>query len=275
MNISARISSKVGQLTVLATLALVGTAHAANTSLTTNNVKQSTTVNTEFGGSTATAANTTAGAFQVVDNTNTAFWVYCLDPLTAYQSSATYSTASLSDFMTLGGTSSSYNQLFTKTPYVNVNAAHVGAANAYTAQNTSTVLNKLTSLYSHAYADSLTSSTKSAAFQYAIWEIEGDASYSSTAGGLKTASTGAFKTQVDAYLAALTSNNWASVGGLDLRAVTNYTYTAYASNPLGGSQSFLRVTPSSTVPEPGSIALVSLALFGVAYTRRSKASKQD
>ena len=273
MNISARISSKVGQLTVLALLAAVGGAQAASTGLTANGTSQFSSVNTEFGGATATAANTTAGGFQVVDSSKTAFWVYCLDPLTVYQSTATYNTSTLSDFMTLGGSSSSYNQLFTKTAYVNVGPTKVAAGSAYSAQNTTTVLNNLVNLYSHAYNDSLSSATKSAAFQYAIWEVEGDSSYSSTAGGLKTATTGAFKTQVDAYLTALTTNNWASVGGLNLSAVSNYTYTAYASNPLGGSQSFLRVTPSSTVPEPGSIALVSLALFGVAYTRRSKAGK--
>lgn len=273
MNISTRISSKVGQLTVLAMLAMVGGAQAANTNLNTTGASTKLTANTNFGGTNTTANNTSMGTFQVLDSSGSAFWVYCLDPLTTYVQGASYSTASLSDFVALGGSNSSYNQLFTKAPYVNANNAVAGTTNDYKAQNTTTVLDKLTSLYAHAYADSLTNATKSAAFQYAIWEIEGDASYSSTAGGLTTASTGTFKTQVDAYLTALTTNNWASVGGLNLSAVTNYTYTAYVSNPLGGSQSFLRVTPGATVPEPGSIALVSLALFGVAYTRRSKAGK--
>ncbi|MBY0235408.1 MAG: PEP-CTERM sorting domain-containing protein, partial [Burkholderiaceae bacterium] len=188
-----------------------------------------------------------------------------LDPLTAYKAGATYNTASLVDFLTLGGTNSSYNKLFTNPAYSGVTP--------YAAQNTTTVLNKLVSLYSHAYNDSLSSVTKSAAFQYAVWEIEGESAYSSTSGGLKTATTGGFKTQVDAYLTALTNNTWTSVNGANLSATKNYTYTAYVSSPLGGSQTFLRVTDApNTVPEPGSIALVSLALFGVAYTRRSKRS---
>lgn len=269
-NIDLRAKAPLAAMALVASLGM-GQAMAASTTLTTNNVSATTSVNTEFGGNTATAANTSAGAFQVTDSSNTSFWVYCLDPLTTYKAGATYNTALLSDFLSLGGSSSSYNQLFTKSAYTAVASPNVSAANSYQAQNTTTVLNKLVSLYSHAYSESLTSSTKSAAFQYAVWEIEGDSSYSSTAGGLKTASTGAFKTQVDAYLSALTSGNWTSVNGVNLSATKNYIYTAYASAPIGGSQSFLRVTDApNTVPEPGSIALVSLALFGVAYTRRSK-----
>lgn len=260
-NIVLRAKAPLAAMALLACLGM-GQAMAASTVLNTNGVSNTTTVSATFG---STSSNTSAGAFQVKDSNNDAFWVYCLDPLTAYKAGATYNTASLVDFLTLGGANSSYNKLFTNPAYSGVTP--------YAAQNTTTVLNKLVSLYSHAYNDSLSNSTKSAAFQYAVWEIEGEAAYSSTSGGLKTATTGGFKTQVDAYLNALTSNNWTSVNGLNLSATKNYTYTAYVSSPLGGSQTFLRVTDApNTVPEPGSIALVSLALFGVAYTRRSKRS---
>jgi len=259
-NIDLRAKAPFAAMALLACLGM-GQAMAASTVLNTNGVKNTTTVDATFGSSAKTVS---AGAFQVKDSNNDAFWVYCLDPLTAYKAGASYNTASLGDFLTLGGANSSYNKLFT-------NPAYSGAT-PYAAQNTTTVLNKLVSLYSHAYNDSLSSVTKSAAFQYAVWEIEGESAYSSSKGGLTT-STAGVKAQADAYLTALTDNTWTSVNGLNLSATKNYTYTAYVSSPLGGSQTFLRVTDASNkVPEPGSIALVSLALFGVAYTRRSKRS---
>ncbi|ALT77642.1 PEP-CTERM sorting domain-containing protein [Paucibacter sp. KCTC 42545] len=264
-NIDLRAKAPLAAMALLVSLGM-GQAMAASTVLNTTGTSNTTTVSATFG---STTSNTSAGAFQVKDSNNDAFWVYCLDPLTAYKAGATYNTASLVDFLTLGGTNSSYNKLFTNPAYSGVTP--------YAAQNTTTVLNKLVSLYSHAYDDSLKSAAKSAAFQYAVWEIEGESAYSSTSGGLKASailSTAAgFKTQADAYLTALTSNTWTSVNGANLSATKNYTYTAYVSSPLGGSQTFLRVTDApNTVPEPGSIALVSLALFGVAYTRRSKRS---
>jgi len=260
-NIDLRAKAPLAAMALVASLGM-GQAMAASTVLNTTGVSNTATISATFG---STNSSPSAGAFQVKDSNNDSFWVYCLDPLTSYKASVTYNTASLGDFLTLGGANSSYNKLFTNPAYSGVTP--------YAAQNTTTVLNKLVSLYSHAYSDSLSSTTKSAAFQYAVWEIEGESAYSSSAGGLKTSSTGAFKTQVDAYLTALTNNTWTSVNGLNLSATKNYTYTAYVSSPLGGSQTFLRVTDApNTVPEPGSIALVSLALFGVAYTRRSKRS---
>lgn len=267
MNVSAHIFSKVSQLTVFAALVASGGAHASDTKI--NYTGTSTQLATKI---TFSDINLTKniGAFQVAESSGSSFWAYCVDPLTNFVQGASYKTASLNDFVT-GGGNSSYSRMFNGDFYVYINKAFPGT-NDYKAQNTTTVLNKLTSLYAHAYADSLTNATKSAAFQYAIWEIEGDASYSSTAGGLKTATAGSFQTQVDAYLSALTTNNWASVDGMNLSAVTNYTYTTYVANTLGGSQTFLSVVPSA-VPEPSSIALLSLGLAGVAFTRRRKAVK--
>ena len=135
------------------------------------------------------------------------------------------------------------------------------------------VLSDLTNLFQHAYADSITSSVKSAAFQFAIWEVLGDGAGKSTdkkyysAGytnsGLDATETGtAFRTQVDKYLAGL-NGTWAA----GLTGTTNYTFSVYNPNPSGSGQALIRAT-ANAVPEPGSLALVSLAVFGVVYTRR-------
>lgn len=205
------------------------------------------------------ASVSSMGAMAVTDGASN-FWVYCLDPLTTANLPNTYNTTNLANFIT-GTGSNTYTALFTNSTYT--------AAGTYALQNTANVLNKLQDLYSHAYNDSLNSATKSAAFQYAIWEIEGDTGYSSTAGGLKyTSADSAFITQVNAYLTALNSGNWSSVNGVNLGSTSAYTYTVYT--PATSSQVFLRVS-SLKAPEPSSVALAGLALFGVAVSRRKKA----
>jgi hypothetical protein len=152
------------------------------------------------------------------------------------------------------------------------------------------VKNELVSLYSHAYADSLTSILKAQAFAYVVWEIMGDAinASSRTTGAIQSAGTSLTLTgtadplegQIDAYLAALSSNSWTAVNGANLSTATTYAYTVYYDPATTASphqaQNFLVVTPGSggatggTVPVPGSLALAGLGLIGLAGVQRRK-----
>jgi hypothetical protein len=194
--------------------------------------------------------------------TTGSFWAYCVDPGTGTNSGAQYNAVDLATYIkgTNAANPSGYNYT---TLFSDQN--HSGFANAgYAAQNTTVVYDSLVALYSHAFADSLTTTTKSAAFGYAVWEILGQASpYSAdpvTGGALKVASTAtaAFQSQVNAYLGALNSGNW---GGIGLAAATAYTYTVYAAASLDGSQNFLTATPGTTppakVPEPATLLLLA------------------
>ncbi|MEJ6005219.1 PEP-CTERM sorting domain-containing protein [Paucibacter sp. AS339] len=250
------------------------------------------------------AASTSMGAWKVNESgsnvaSGSSFWVYCLDPLNGFNTStpgATYDKTMLNNFVTGGG----YATLFAGSKY---QASNIQGMYDDSTTTTSRVLADLTTLYSHAYYDSLTSGVKSAAFQFAIWEIEGDGKGKSDGNGnsdgkyyakgyagsgldnteaqVWDANSGkwvdtAFTKQVNAYLAALNGTiGWSSVNGADLSGTTNFTYNVYKPNPAGDSQVLLSVTAGNKVPEPGSLALAGLALFGVVYTRRQGKAKND
>jgi MYXO-CTERM domain-containing protein len=237
----------------------------------------------KFTGSTGTYYNQTMGAINVNDGTSS-FWVYCIDPLTAYGTPNTYAVSSLYSYLNGG----SYTAQFAQTGYTSK------AANGYDDQNTAGILNKLVDLYSHAYNDSLTSNLKSAAFQYAVWEVMGESSLGGSSGGLRyntsnvvgTTMPGTFRSQVDAYLSALSTGSWGSVWNSATGTVGNYlasaatfTYTVYTPTPTSGSQAFLKVSSSTSTntgtpaPEPGTLALAAAALFGLGYTRRRQSSR--
>jgi hypothetical protein len=242
-------------------LALAAVSAQAAGTLTTNSSLMETQ-NLVWRNSGVAEADQVGGRNMSFSGTTGSFWAYCVDPGTGTNSGALYNTVDLATYIkgTNAANPSGYNYttLFT-------DQNHSGFANAgYTAQNTTVVYDSLVALYSHAFADSQTTSTKSAAFGYAVWEILGQASpYSAdpvTGGALKMASTAtaAFQTQVNAYLGALNSGNW---GGIGLAAATAYTYTVYAAASLDGSQNFLTATagatPPTKVPEPSMLALLA------------------
>ena len=261
--------------TVFALGAVVSTAQADT--LTYGNAQTTVVEQLEFGNKAEIGVN--SGAFKVYQNTDSAnsFWVYCLDPLEGFNN-ATNTTTSMSLYTYLNGVQ--YQAQFASDNYAEARAGGYVAQ----MQTRSTVLSKLVELYSHAYNDVQNSvvdrNVKSAAFQYAVWEILGDSDYESSStitSGLRFGDTNgdtAFQGYANSYLSALSgggATTWATLG---LTNTSNFTYTVYTSNPGSASQNLLRVTASSTtntgspVPEPGSLALVGAALAGLAYSNR-------
>jgi hypothetical protein len=189
------------------------------------------------------------------------FWAYCIDPRTSYVNNSQYTNTSLANFL---GASGRYASQFGQASYTST------ASTGYVAQNIATVQNSLMNLFSHAYADSLTSGVKAAAFSYAVWEIIGESSYNTNTGGIRSNEVSAWRSQTDAYLSALSTNSWSNVNGVNLNAAMSYLYTVYYTSAQGASQSFLRVTQNTGVPEPGSLALTTVALLGLATVVRRR-----
>ncbi len=216
------------------------------------------------------------------------FWAYCIDPKTGGVPNGTtnYSSTSLDSFLT-GGSSSGYATQVTGTGYSGMSTT------AATQQN---VLNKLTDLYSHAYLDAIgtavpqgalgqsTYSAKAAAFGMVVWEIimqdQVSGNYSASTGrmrsnGSSNSNSDDIQTWTNAYLTALNTGNWGNVNNsVDLTTVTAFQYTIWSDTPAPGRQNFLQVTLPGTglsVPEPGTIALVGLALIGATRLSRRRA----
>lgn len=266
-------------LTVLS----MGSALAYNTNLSDGGLNRYSSADLQIGAYTKTGQ--ILGASAVNDSTaGQQFWVYCIDPLTTSKLTSSYSTTTLDGFLGVtlnasgvatGGdnAASAYKTLYTS-------GAYATADNYGYLSGTTSLYNKLVELYSYAYSDSMTSNTKSAAFQYVLWELMGDGNsgvadptkQNGVSGGAYfTNLSSSVRTQAELYLDALNNANesfWTSSLGL---TKSSYNFTVYKSIGTTASQTFVSVKEkSSNVPEPGSIALAFAAFGAVAFTRRRK-----
>jgi hypothetical protein len=175
MNKTLRRAAMTGSVALAAWGLAVGSAQAISLS-NTGTSKGSTNYLNDFNNGGTYYYKKWTGANSLQADGGTAFWAYCIDPKTTVDFANTvYTSASLNSFLNtpLGGGLSGYQQEFGAGSGSGDNGAYAGLA--YKLQNVAAVESKLTTLFSHAYQDSLLSATKAAAFGYVVWEIIGDA----------------------------------------------------------------------------------------------------
>jgi hypothetical protein len=232
----------------------------------------STFLNNFAGGATSTSSTTWTGWLGLSANGGSTFTAYCIDPKTTvgFPSGSIYTSGSLSSFF---ADAAGYQGQMTSGGYT---AAMASGGYGYQS-NKAVVQSRIENLYKYAYADSLSSANKAAAFGYALWDIMGSSTsvgLSRTGSGLASAgSTSAsadgdtIESRIDALFSALNTGTAAAWAGIGLGTATNYVYTVYYDPAPHASQNFMTVT---TVSEPATLALVGLALAGGAFVSRRK-----
>jgi hypothetical protein len=210
-------------------------------------------------------ANTTLGAVQLTYDGGSAFWAYCIDPKTSASfPSSDYTASTLAAFMNAADGYQGQMQ----------SSGYTGLSNYGYQSNTATVASRLQTLYSYAFADSLTSNQKAAAFGYVVWEIMGSSTASAlsrtSGGGLlavsdNSADGNSIRARADQLINALNGTvTWASIG---LTTAASYVYTVYYDPAPHARQNFLTAHATS-VPLPGTLALAGLGLAGAMVLRR-------